>query len=510
MYIHLFKDKLNSKFNKYIDKKYPMWFILLKTILITLGEYKFLKRWNTPPKDNKLNICLYMQGGVGDIIVYNIYLKELIKKIDTDVTIDVYPTLNSSISKSLFKNYPIAIKDYKLYKQDEIPYYDIILEFQRLTVLRYANYNRLKENSKFLYNYCKSLESFQANYPFIYRNPWDTIPISKDLGLALGKTRETLPDISGELGLSNETTSYLALNPNSFEILDKYNLKDKTFITIHRGLDGNVIAPNCVRLWPLEYYNELIKLIKQKYPELIIVQLGISEDRCETFDNIDINLIGKTSFDEVLAILKYSSFHIDYEGGFVHLRHQMNKVSCVLFGQTTIDFVGYTENINLKSNTCPVACENLRGDWAYNCLRGFKKAPCMTELKPDFVFSNIKNYLNDIGNNFKDKPETIYVENIEEYFCTNVQKNKKICFYGKKFYEFSKTLSSYNSITILDTSWNYTTINSRETNIRLDFSDLYNIPSPNNEFDLFITTKDLCDEYALKEFSRVTKKLILI
>ena len=490
MHIHLFKDKLNSKFNKYIDKKYPMWFILLKTILITLGEYKFLKRWNTPPKDNKLNICLYMQGGVGDIIVYNIYLKELIKKLDTDVTIDVYPTLNNSISKSLFKNYPVAIKNYELYKQGKISYYDIILDFKRLTVLKYANYRRLKEKSKFLYNYCKSLESFQANYPFIYSNPWDTIPISKDLGLALGKTRETLPDISGELGLSNETTSYLALNPKAFEILDKYNLKDKTFITIHRGLDGNVIAPNCVRLWPLSYYNELIKQIKQKYPDLTIVQLGISEDRCEKFDNIDINLIGKTSFEEVLAILKYSSFHIDYEGGFVHLRHQMNKTSCVLFGQTTIDFVGYPENINLKSNACPVACENLRRDWAYSCLRGFENAPCMTELKPDYVFKNITSFLDSVINKPEKNVEKQEVERIKQYFNENNPLNKKIVFYGKEFYEIAKKIATNNQITIYDSVLDNTTINeAKDLGIFMEYGDLYNIPEGDAVCDYVVLKK---------------------
>ena len=49
----------------------------------------------------------------------------------------------------------------------------------------------------------------------------------------------------------------------------------------------------------------LVKYIKENFPALQIIQLGINDDRCPAFDNIDLNLVGKTSIEDIKIILKH-------------------------------------------------------------------------------------------------------------------------------------------------------------------------------------------------------------
>ena len=73
---------------------------------------------------------------------------------------------------------------------------------------------------------------------------------------------------------------------------------------MHMGKDST-------KLWPVDHYNRLLAFIKKHYTTIKIVQLGISDDRCPALENIDINLVGKTNFEELKALVAKSSFHID-------------------------------------------------------------------------------------------------------------------------------------------------------------------------------------------------------
>ena len=112
--------------------------------------------------------------------------------------------------------------------------------------------------------------------------------------------------------------------------------------------------------------------------------------------NVHLNLAGKTSLDEIKAILKNSLLHIDGEGGLVHLRHALKAgPSCVLFGPSSPEVLGYSENINLSSGACPIHCEFYHDDWLKECVKNLD-CVCMKELKPDFVFTKISQYLSTL------------------------------------------------------------------------------------------------------------------
>ena len=179
----------------------------------------------------------------------------------------------------------------------------------------------------------------------------------------------------------------LKANPEFKRILDQNGLEKKRYITFQRGIAG---AGEYTRLWSLENYKAVVNWLKNSYPEYRLVQLG----RTDTLEieGIDLDLRGKTSFEELKNILKYALIHIDGDCGMVHVRHYLQGgVSIVLFGPTSPDYIGYPENINLRADGCPGFCEWISNDWQEKCIRGYKDLPCM--VKPEIVIEKIKSIL---------------------------------------------------------------------------------------------------------------------
>ena len=131
-------------------------------------------------------------------------------------------------------------------------------------------------------------------------------------------------------------------------------------------------------------------MIRERYPELAVVQLGVSRERCPAMEGVSVDLIGKSSIEQVKNLLKISAVHIDCEGGFVHLRHALNGgPAVVLFGPTPKRFFGYSENINIRGDGCPEPCEWKTADWQIRCVNGFEKQPCMLSISPEKVMDEI-------------------------------------------------------------------------------------------------------------------------
>jgi ADP-heptose:LPS heptosyltransferase len=104
------------------------------------------------------------------------------------------------------------------------------------------------------------------------------------------------------------------------------------------------------------------------------------------------NLCGKTTFGELLVLLKMAHYHIDSECGMVHLRHFLSaKPSIVLFGPTKKDFYAYPENINISSDIC-IGCEWIHERWRTQCLKTGDKAMCLKTIQPLFVVQKIREY----------------------------------------------------------------------------------------------------------------------
>ena len=184
-------------------------------------------------------------------------------------------------------------------------------------------------------------------------------------------------------------------------ILDKYNIRCGQFVTIQRGVgDYNAEYPECLpRLWSVENYTTLVKLLKSadKTMNLKVIQVG--SEFSVPIENVDFDLRGKTTFEELKVLLNYARFHIDGDAGMVHLRHFLSKKpSVVIFGPTNEKLVGYSENINISARpeSCPVACEWLTPYWREKCIAtGTNEATCQKNVTPYMVLEKILSYKND-------------------------------------------------------------------------------------------------------------------
>ena len=402
-------DKLQNKVNKLKNKyathprraalKFALWnlkCVFHKTLKPYDNSYKQTKEfWRPTLSPDKLTIGFCLEGGVGDLLISALYIQELRKKITCPLQIDVYGHPSQKINESLFNKdtfdnvYPrqLAFGNEHLY--------DLFIKQLIYPVIWRFKPDRIAAFSPWLSDYCAHLEHFKTQNEFILNNQPNSNALATTLELKKGRMRVQQPDIGGKLGIMPDSTYHLNTQ-NDDIVLKKYGLKKGKYITLHRGIDGTSPHKEHTKLYPVPAYNQLAALIKKNFPRLPLVQLGISADRCVSFEHIDKNLIGQTDFAELQVILKHAALHIDGEGGMVHMRHFLSgRKSVVVFGPTSARFFGYPENINISAEACS-GCEWLTPDWAIRCPKGNATPDCMASIAPSLIFDKIKSDLQRI------------------------------------------------------------------------------------------------------------------
>lgn len=356
---------------------------------------RILKKANTNQKQpplpkvvldkNQCNIAISLFGGLGDQLINANFIYLLRKKLNSsNVRIDIYEP--SSLSKTIFKEHDYV--DY-IYSNQEVEHnkYDLSINLSRFPILRNVNKRRILFLCPQLYDMVQIWEKDNVEkYRFIDFNPRLDGLLNKYY-LLKGYKRWEQFDIDHKLGMTEDFPIPMFINVSENDYL-KNNKIPKKFITIHRGVDVRTNACS-VKQWPVSYYNKLIELIREKYPNIFIIQLGDSKERCPEFTGTNLNLSGETSLEELKVLLKHSSLHIDGEGGMVHLRHALQGgQSIVLFGPTDPNVYGYTENTNLIGKGCIGGCEWIHEHWQKECALGAFCPPCQYSLKPDVVFKH--------------------------------------------------------------------------------------------------------------------------
>lgn len=515
MKIENFGSDLRGKVNKYVRKYNNKYIVYLKVVFYCLNQlFRIPKHVRTSIPSipqNSLRIAIRLDGGLGDVLVYGLWVKEFSKIIKSNFYIDIFPNKSNMISNAAFIGAPF-IKNIYNYSDFEDNYkkYDLAIAFRRFPYIVYYDYNKVKAYSDNLNKLIFKYNNFQKNNGKFFINGASCDTLIDLYSICRGEKRIQQPDINNLLGITEDSKLFLALSPQSFEVLETYNLKDAKYITITRSVDQNYNQKENVRLWPVEYYEKLINDIKQKYPNIKFVQLGVS--RCEKLQGVDIDLLGKTNLEEVKTILKHSILHIDGECGMVHMKHFLYGVSAVMFGQTAIEYLGYENNINLKSNGCSHWCEWTVDDWQTNCIRGYKNPPCMAELKPEYVLARIIPYLDKISDNPNKSLEVEKVTDIAAYFEEQKYSNKKITFWGKKFFPIAKMLAANNNISIYDSVLDNAEIRkANEIGILMDYGDIYNIPEFDSMQDIVVSEdKYFEDAFALDELKRIASSKLLL
>lgn len=342
--------------------------------------------------DTQMNVGFLLRGGLGDIVVAANYIYKFRQKYGYEnLRIDTF--IHNSYNSARVILYDEYIVDHIYEEQgyeESFREYDIFFDISRYPDVKRKDLKKIALMMPELMEYVYLCERFRSENARFFVKAGITDGQSAMLSIINGKKRIHQPDVYGFLGVQEEYEYEIPVMEDEYEFLDDLDLKSRGFITINRGVDTNY-TKNSIKLWPQFYYNTLVKLLKKKYPDMVLVQLGSSYERSQTFDGVDLDLIGKTTLEQVKVLLKHSLVHIDGEGGMVHLRHALKGgKSVVMFGPTSSEFFGYSENENIVGNGCDTWCEWTVNNWQEKCLRGYDNAPCMMSIIPEKVMQSVE------------------------------------------------------------------------------------------------------------------------
>lgn len=231
----------------------------------------------------------------------------------------------------------------------------------------------------------RNLDQFISHHPFMDNFHAKT---AATMGYRRHNFMHALSDIKySEAKLSLDTEA---------DVKPKFGLP-QIYITIADGYEYSFHTSRAAKVYSTKsypYYEKLIALIKQRFPNIFIIQVG--KDVGKPMIGADLVLLNKTSLRELAAVLKNSRLHIDNEGGIVHLATSLGVKCCVIFGPTPLEYFGYDENINIAPPVCG-NCYWITEDWMSNCPRGYGEARCLTQQRPETILNRIAPELKKIA-----------------------------------------------------------------------------------------------------------------
>ncbi len=343
----------------------------------------------------KCKILFFVSGGIGDILIdlnYLYYLKDIINLKKANITLRINRD-DTSLLKTFLGKKCSWVNNYQSKNKPE-PKYDLKLAVvSSYPTFLINNEQVIKMSQEPLYNLAKANMQFQKENPNLFNDfPRCIYQVNKKL-IKDNKKRIQLPDFNNQLKVKKDFILPIPIKKEK-KILKKYNLQNCKYITINRGVNPQMQGVYSPKMWDLENYNILCKLLKKEFPDIKLVQTGVSKEKCGLMQSIDVNLLGMTTLDEMIVILKNSILHIDGEGGMVHLKNALKGKSIVLFGPTNPAIYGYDNNINIRNNNaCEECCDWKDENWLIKCIKTGAKATCMAEIKPQAVFEVLCEYL---------------------------------------------------------------------------------------------------------------------
>lgn len=398
--MYYFTSRLLEKIRSYQTKDLGDCLVIIKLIIFTL-KFFINKFFRVKPSINKLNIGFIFSGGIGDQIISAQWVKVFIEKLSSE-DISFYSVLmfpKESIGCLITQGYS-RVDKVTTRKYLKFHKFDLLFNVDMFVKIYYVNFKQLQKYSQSLIKDIKNAHLFSNK--LIHFSSAEYHYSIMHYALMKGWNRYDLMGACGLCKFSRETIPYFFVDHKKEEkVLEKFKLKDVSFITIHTGIGGipndgildlskkNYIKKHATKCIPIPLCIDIIDALKQKYNDIVIVQIGDSSSA--VIPNVDMQLLEKTSFEESLYLLYSAKCHIDNDAGLVHIRHAMNKRSVVLFGPTSGDFIGYDNDVNIQGKCNP--CMWLSKDWNVKCMRGYKNASCMMQIDPNEVVEGVQKIL---------------------------------------------------------------------------------------------------------------------
>lgn len=341
-------------------------------------------------KTDRLQIGFYPKYyGLGDqIIILKVY-QEICNMI-SDIDIDVYTT-NREFTDAVYKGQPKLRKIiYEKPNEKNWKEYDVFLEISAQIFIRNINVPMLKRYSESVYfeffnHYKYQMKRYVDSQHITYL---DSVMIRR--AKIKGLNRYSLYGESGLFDIKDCSVNIL-LDKNAEKRYQELEL-GSTYITYNYGAQAvKKGGKSQIKMWPAEYHRELTQLIKTKYPDITVVQIGARD--CDEIPGADRYILGE-NLEVIKHILRNSVFHFDCEGGLVHLASQLGTKCVVVFGPTPEWYIGYTNNINITSRICG-ECMGTTSNW-FDCYC-YDRPECMYSITPKMVMEKIIGCISELN-----------------------------------------------------------------------------------------------------------------
>lgn len=172
------------------------------------------------------------------------------------------------------------------------------------------------------------------------------------------------------------------LLPRAPDVLARYGLGDRSFVSIHNGFDPAFVTSTGRATKCFPAFDSVVRHLKRLRPDIHVVQLGTSTST--PVAGVDTSLIGRTTLPEIASVISASRLHIDNDSGLVHIAASVGTPALAVFGPTDADYFAYPGHLTARASFCG-GCWWTTESWMDQCPRGFPEAKCMTSHDPQLL-----------------------------------------------------------------------------------------------------------------------------
>lgn len=341
------------------------------------------------PKTDVLRVLVHIKGGIGDVAMTRVFIKKLretLPQAEISFCFD-----SKAVADMIFSDGLINRFQDRRYRPED---YDLVISGCHFLMFDYYDRARIEKLAPdFIAALERGLDVQSYFKDFALYTPYLDGTLAQ-IAVAHGGSRvQNLGWFTGlEVGQNDRAEINLSAE-KARETLEKLGLSGLKYITIHDGINTNTDTSlgHPTRCWPRENWREFVRLFKDSFPDIKVVQLGGSKS--QIFDFANISLVGKTAVADLPYILDNALLHVDGESGMVQLANLTSTKSVVLFGPTLESYFGYARNVNISAPICG-GCMNISKNWMTTCLLGYPPAEqCLAVITPQTVFEHVKQAL---------------------------------------------------------------------------------------------------------------------
>nr|WP_294519944.1 glycosyltransferase family 9 protein [uncultured Rhodopila sp.] len=332
--------------------------------------------------DSTVQVAFCVAGGLGDFLVIARFVRDLAAHAG-GFQFDIFSPTPKLAARAFA---PIA-GFRKAYRDSLFGHtaaaYDVAIRATQFAVIHDGQVRRDKvRQHPELQQVIDALLRFEPSIQeFVAHHPWRDGDLAR---FAVGQGADRRGFLHHMAGLPYESDLFPVRTDGS--IATRLGLRPGGYITVHNGFDTRFVisGQRATKCYP--HFGAVVSKLRAALPGYRFVQIGSVTS--ELIHEVDLNLVNKTSMDEVAGLLARAALHLDNEGGLVHLAACLGTRSAVVFGPTPADYFGYPDNINISSAFCN-GCWWTTRTWMDSCAKGYKEARCMTEQDPGVVAARI-------------------------------------------------------------------------------------------------------------------------